>query len=120
MKSSLLLAAAVVLVRDPTGKWAGSPLQPWFKSLRDKSGKYCCAEADGHSLDEGEWDMKNDSYRVFLQGKWIVVPDEALILGPNKFGKAMVWVWPQEMFASDGFASGGSTSILCFIPGTGV
>jgi hypothetical protein len=74
MKLTLLLAAAAILIRDPTGKWAGNPLQPWFESLRDKAGKYCCAEADGHPLDEGEWDMKNDSYRVFLQGKWIAVP----------------------------------------------
>ena len=120
MRFPLLLVAAVILVRDPTGKWAGDPLQPWFQSLRNKTGLYCCARADGHPVDDGEWDMKNNSYRVFLQGEWIVVPDRAVILGPNKFGKAMVWVWPQEMFASDGFASGGSTSILCFIPGSGV
>jgi hypothetical protein len=116
----LLLVAAVILVRDPTGKWAGDPLQPWFESLRNKTGLYCCARADGHPVADGEWDMKNNSYRVFLQGEWIVVPDGAVILGPNKFGKAMVWVWPQEMFASSGFASGGSTSILCFMPGSGV
>ena len=92
-------------------------MQPWFESLRDKAGKYCCAEADGHPLDEGEWDMKNDSYRVFLQGEWIVVPDEAVILGPNKFGKAIVWVWPQEAASFDPPVS---TFIRCFIPGSGV
>ena len=36
---------------------------------------------------------------VFVQGEWIVVPDDALILGPNKFGKAIVWLWPQEITA---------------------
>src|SRR5262249_57526914 len=96
MRFALLLAAAVILVRDPTGKWAGNPLESWFESLRNKAGLYCCAEADGHSLDEGEWDIKNDSYRVFLQDKWIVLPDEALILGPTKFVKAIVWVWPHD------------------------
>jgi hypothetical protein len=39
-----VLAAAVILVRDPTGKWAGDPLQPWFESLRSKLGLYCCAK----------------------------------------------------------------------------
>jgi hypothetical protein len=34
MRFPLLLAAALILVRDPTGKWAGDPLQPWFESLR--------------------------------------------------------------------------------------
>jgi hypothetical protein len=34
MRVALLLAAAVILVRDPTGKWAADPFQPWFESLR--------------------------------------------------------------------------------------
>jgi len=83
----LLLAAAVILIRDPTGKWAGDPLQPWFQSLQSKDGLYCCARADGLPLDDGEWDIKDNKYRVFIQGEWIVVPDDAVISGPNKFGK---------------------------------
>jgi hypothetical protein len=54
MKLVLLLAAAVILIRDPTGKWARDPLQPWFESLRNKVGQYCCAKADGHPLDDGQ------------------------------------------------------------------
>jgi hypothetical protein len=69
MRSALLLAAAVILVRDPTGKWAGDPLQPWFESLRNKLGLYCCAKADGNVLDDGEWDIKGNNYRVFVQGR---------------------------------------------------
>jgi len=38
MRLALLLAAAVILIRDPTGKWAGDPLQPWFQSLQSKDG----------------------------------------------------------------------------------
>jgi hypothetical protein len=117
VRLALLLAAAVILVRDPTGKWAGDPLQPWFQSLQNKTGNYCCAEADGYPLDEGEWDMKNNNYRVFLHGEWIVVPDEAVILGPNKFGKAIVWTWPYDVLKWGG---GGSNPIRCFIPGSGV
>jgi hypothetical protein len=37
MRFALLLAVAVILVRDPTGKWAGDPLQPWFESLHNKA-----------------------------------------------------------------------------------
>jgi hypothetical protein len=48
----LLLAVAVILIRDPTGKWVGDPLEPWFQSLHNKVGLYCCARADGHPLDE--------------------------------------------------------------------
>src|SRR5215469_9148739 len=34
MRLVLLLAAAVILVRDPTSKWANDPLQPWFQSTQ--------------------------------------------------------------------------------------
>jgi len=105
MRFTLLLAAAVILVRDPTGKWAGDPLQPWFESLRNKLGLYCCAKADGHTLDDGEW----DNYRVFVQGEWVVVPDDAVILGPNKFGKAIVWFRNPWGVKPD-------TRIQCFVP----
>jgi hypothetical protein len=102
MRSVLLLAAAVILIRDPTGKWAGDSLQPWFNSLRNKARLYCCASADGHPLDDGEWDTKNNSYRVLLQGKWTVVPDDAVISSPNKFGKAIVWLWQPDVLAWGG------------------
>jgi hypothetical protein len=38
MRLALLLAAAVIQVRDPTGKWANDPLEPWFRSLENKNG----------------------------------------------------------------------------------
>jgi hypothetical protein len=120
VRLALLLAAAFILVRDPTGKWAGDPLQPWFQALKNKNGLVCCAEADGQPLDESEWDMKGDSYRVFLKGKWTVVPHDALILGPNKFGKAIVWIWPREVVEWADWNEPGFNFIRCFIPGSGV
>jgi hypothetical protein len=113
MRLALLLAAAVILVRDPSGKWVGDPLQPWFESLQNKVGLYCCAKADGHPLDDGEWDIKDKNYRILVQGKWTVVPDDALVLGPNKFGKAIVW------FRDQGEPTP-SSRIQCFLPGSGV
>ena len=118
MRLALLLAAAVILIRDPTGKWANDPLRPWFESLRNKLGLYCCARADGHPLDDGDWDMKGDSYRVRLQGEWIVVPDYAVISSPNKFGKAVVWFREGADIASGEIRT--VTGIQCFIPGSGV
>ena len=53
MKLGLLLAAAVILIRDPTGKWAKDPLEPWFQSLQNNLGGYCCAEADGQPARRG-------------------------------------------------------------------
>ena len=118
MRFTFLLAAAVILVRDPTGKWAGDPLQPWFESLQNKVGLYCCARADGHPLDDGEWDIKDNKYRVFIEGEWIVVPDDAVISGPNKFGKAIVWLVNQGEVET--VLPPLSTRILCFMPGSEV
>jgi hypothetical protein len=118
MKFALLFAAAVVLIRDPTGKWTGDPLQPWFQSLQNKDGVYCCARADGHPLDDGEWDIKDNKYRVFLEGERIDVPDEAVISGPNKFGKAIVWLQDYGDLASGEIQT--ITRIRCFIPGSRV
>jgi hypothetical protein len=70
MRFVLLTAAAVILIRDPTGKWAGNPLQPWFETLRNKAGLYCCLKADGHPLDESQWDIKDNNYRVSLRKSW--------------------------------------------------
>jgi hypothetical protein len=118
MKVALVVAAAVILIRDPTGKWAGNPLEPWFQSLQNNLGRYCCAEADGHPLDEGEWDIKDNKYRVFIEGEWIVVPDHAVISGPNKFGRAIVWIRKDAHIASGELHD--ITRIHCFIPGSGV
>jgi hypothetical protein len=114
MRLALLLATTVILIRDPTGKWTGDPLEPWFQSLQNKVGLYCCAKADGHPLDDGEWDIKDNNYRVFIQGRWVVVPDDAVLSGPNKFGKAIVWFrnYPSRVTPD--------TRIQCFIPGSGV
>ena len=118
MRLALLLAAAVILTRDPTGKWAGGPLEPWFQSLQNNLGRNCCSEAAGHPLNEGEWDIKDNKYRVFIKGEWIFVPDHAVISGPNKFGKAIVWLQVDAHIASGEIQN--ITRIHCFIPGLGV
>ena len=61
---------------------------------------------------------KDNHYRVFLQGEWIVVPDDALILGPNKFGKAIVWLAAVGELESASPPLG--ARILCFMPGSEV
>jgi hypothetical protein len=110
------LTPAQLLARDD-GRFADTPLKAWFESLRNKAGFYCCSKADGHPLDDGDGDMKDNNDRVFLQGVWAVVPNDTVILGPNKFGKAIGWFQHQGELAWGGDTS---TPILCFIPGSGV
>jgi hypothetical protein len=49
-------------------------------------------------------------YRVRLHGEWIVVPDNAVVTEPNKFGPAVVWPY---------MGTDGQTQIRCFLPGAG-
>ena len=58
--------------------------------------------------------------RVFLDGQWIEVPDDAIVVERNKYGRPVVW--PYYVYVGD--EKGGSwevtkvTRIRCFMPGT--
>ena len=102
----LLGAMHFAAARDD-GRYAGSPLKPWFDQL--KSGKgLCCSDADGTALSDVDWESKGGHYRVRLEGEWIVVPDDAVITEPNKAGRTMVW--PMYL---DGYPQ-----VRCFMPGS--
>jgi hypothetical protein len=99
----------VALVRDD-GRYANSPLKSWFDQLASEKG-LCCSFADGFRIDNVDWDTQDGHYRVRLNGQWIVVPDNAVVTEPNKFGAAVVWPY---------MGTDGQTQIRCFLPGTGV
>jgi hypothetical protein len=101
-----LLAAGLAWARDD-GRYANSPLKPWFDSLRSGRG-LCCSNADGVAVSDPDWDSKDGHFRVRLDGQWIDVPDDAVIKEPNRAGRTMVW--PNK--------SPVGTSIRCFLPGT--
>jgi hypothetical protein len=65
-------------------------LNGWFQSLRSDLGP-CCANADGNILTDNEWESVNGHYRVFINDRWIDVPDGAVIKSPNLYGRTMVW-----------------------------
>jgi len=77
-------------------------------------------KAEGLTLADVEWDMKDGHYRVFLDGQWIEVPDDAIVVERNKYGRPVVW--PYYVYVGD--EKGGSwevtkvTRIRCFMPGT--
>lgn len=91
------------------GRYANEPLHAWFDQLASGKG-LCCSFADGFSIQDVDWDTQNGGYRVRLYGEWIVVPDNAVVTGPNKFGQAVVWPYMD---------SNGATQIRCFLPGAG-
>lgn len=102
----LLLLSMPALARDD-GRYAGSPLKPWFDGLRSGKG-LCCSDADGTALSDVDWQTKDGHYIVRIDGKWIDVPDDAVITEPNRAGRTMVW---PVMGISN-------VQIRCFMPGS--
>jgi hypothetical protein len=91
------------------GRFANSPLKEWFDRLASRNG-LCCSFADGISVQDVDWDTQEGHYRVRIYGQWLVVPDAAVVMEPNRFGPAVVWPYNDR---------NGNTRIRCFMPGAG-
>jgi len=91
------------------GRYANSPLKPWFDQLASAKG-LCCSFADGFTVQDVDWDTQDGRYRVRLNGEWVTVPDTALVTEPNRYGPAVVWPYRD---------AAGATQIRCFMPGAG-
>ena len=66
------------LIARDDGRFANSPLKPWFDSLASGNG-LCCSFADGFSVQDVDWDTQDGHYRVRIYGQWIMVPDAAVV-----------------------------------------
>jgi hypothetical protein len=104
----MTLAPSELVARDD-GRFSGSPLKEWFENLVSGNG-LCCAFADGVSVQDVDWDTQEGHYRIRIRGEWFVVPDDAVVTEPNRFGLAVVWPYNDRY---------GNTQIRCFIPGAG-
>jgi hypothetical protein len=89
-------------------------IKAWANSLDNTLGEICCSTADGWKPEEVEYEIKNNKYRVKIDGEWYDVPPYAVIKRSNKFGFPVVWYYKTWL-------NGTSPSILirCFIPGAG-
>lgn len=100
------LLAPPALARDD-GRYANSPLKPWFESLRSEFGQ-SCTDADGYVVADVDWESSQGRYRVHLDNEWVVVPDGAVITESNKIGRTMVWKHYID----------GHPRVRCFMPGS--
>jgi hypothetical protein len=82
-------------------------IRSWFKSVKSPKGVPCCDISDGHRTD---YDMREGSYWVPIEGEWRQVPEGAVIRDAgNPVGEAIVWYVHHR----------GSIVISCFVPGGG-
>ncbi len=109
-RAAMCLLLPTVSLANDDGRFAGSPLKPWFESLGTKAGGLCCALADG--IVDVTWGTTRDGhYRVHVWGQWVDVPDQAVLKVPNRLGRAVVWPYIQDI------PSGILIQIKCFLPG---
>ncbi len=109
-----LLVSPLTMAKD-TGQWAQAPpdVRQWFQDQRVPHGPHkgfpCCSVADGEEVQEdiraGEYWIKGGHFP-----DWTLVPDNAVIKGPNQHGQPIVWYYHVD----------GNPQIRCFAPGAGI
>ena len=108
--AAIIFGFAMSAQAHDNGQYADNPLKSWFDHLASGKG-LCCSFSDGRTVDDPDVDTDGSHYKVRIDGIWYVVPDEALITEPNKYGKAVVWPYVDYE---------GKTQIRCFLPGAGL
>jgi hypothetical protein len=115
----LSLMPSTAMGPDLDGRYANSPLKPWFDQLKSRNGP-CCSNADGYVVEDAGWEAKSGHYRVRVPENpdskvmvWIDVPDNSVITEPNKAGQTMVW----PVYLDTGDKSYPRIWIRCFMPG---
>ncbi len=95
--------------RDTKGYAQSDPeMHRWFEQLRSGRGDACCALTDGNTLQDSDWRSLQGHFQVFLDDEWVDVPDAALVKGPNRYGRTVVWPYHED----------GRPSVRCFLPGS--
>lgn len=70
------------------------------------AGTSCCAESDGHIIEEEDWRIASGRYEVRIGTDWIAIPDTRVLPNTrNPTGHPVVWYTP-------------GPHIFCFAPGT--
>ncbi|MGY3622383.1 hypothetical protein [Bradyrhizobium sp. USDA 10063] len=82
-------------------------LNGWYESLHSGKGP-CCDGSDAMRVDDADWETKDGHYRVRIDGEWVDVPNDAVVDGPNRAGRTMVW--PDYL--------NGHPTVRCFMPGS--
>jgi hypothetical protein len=105
---ALVLALSTLTVVDV---WAHDHDQPelndWYKTLESSKGP-CCDGSEATRVDDADWDSKDGQYRVRINGEWIGVPKDAVVDGPNRAGRTLVWLYYLD----------GHPKPRCFMPGS--
>ena len=91
-------------------------LDGWYEKLESGKGP-CCDGSDSAHVEPSDWETQNKQrshYKVRLDSVWADVPDEAVVTGPNRDGRTLVWYYDSWT----GHSGIPGKVIKCFMPGT--
>ena len=91
-------------------------LDGWYEKLESGKGP-CCDGSEAAHVEPSDWETQNkprSHYKVRLDGVWADVPDEAVVTGPNRDGRTLVWYYDSWT----GHSGKPGKVIKCFMPGT--
>ena len=118
-----IMSAVILLVLIGVA-FAHAPERPdlngWFSALKSGAKDPCCEGSDASVLKDSDWESHDGHYRVFIEEKWWDVPDGAVVTGPNKFGRTLVWpifYWNPPTDDRTGKRSLDRVLIRCFMAG---
>ncbi len=106
-----LTLASLASVQAAEPEIADPSLKFLLQNLKSNKGP-CCSTTDRVALVDVAWENVSHHYRVRIEGKWWDVPDDAVVVIPNKSGRTMVW--PIYTWGFDGLES---VEVQCFMPG---
>lgn len=99
LASALALASLSHASAFDNGQYKDVPpdIRNWFKSVRSPNGIPCCDIADGRRTVWRPASIPPGGYEVFVDGEWLPVPPEAIVLGArNPTGDSIVWLRPDK------------------------
>ncbi len=108
-------AAVVTAIAAPP---AGMPIDPemgqWFQSLRQPgTGAGCCSIADCRPFESR---IARDHYEIFVDNRWLPVPNAVVLHRENKAGSAIACLRTLWNYGFGPPPAGFDPGILCFVP----
>ena len=103
-----VMAATSTIGRARAHDYQHPELNSWYESLHSGKGP-CCDGSDATRVDDADWETKDGHYRVRIDGEWVDVPNDAVVDGPNRAGRTMVWPY---------YLNGAFVGVRCFMPGS--
>ena len=89
-------------------------LNHWAAGLKSANDSPCCDGSDAEPIIDADWRAGPDgNYQVKVDGVWVDVPPYAVVPGPNKYGRALLWGYPS-------LGSEPRFVVRCFMPAGGV